>query len=148
MSTAGDIADNLNAGIEIRGNAVRNKVINNTISGQAVAALSVVLDSGNSGTQIVTWTPRDNVLESNYHQNSFSTLEPFSSSLADIIVQAGAINTQIVAPSPFLPDRHTGAAGTYQDQGKLMFGTKIAGDYSSVPTTVDYLKPTLARNTL
>jgi hypothetical protein len=69
------------AGIEIRGLAQDNVVLNNKVRGRARAALSVVGGGG---------TPASNTFVAN-------NIEGFHSSLADVFIDAGVTNTLITA---------------------------------------------------
>jgi len=113
---SGAVPDDRNAGIQLRGNVWGKIVSNNTILGSARAALSLILDvqtSLQSGG-----TPGANTLDGNHHEN-------FSPILADIVVETGVTDTQIVAPAKFL-DSKSCLAGTIADFGK---NTAVTGDY-------------------
>jgi hypothetical protein len=78
---AGTVFGANSAGIEIRGAAQANAVLNNRIRGRARAALAVVGQKGG--------TPGNNTFVSN-------DFEGFQSSHADVFVEAGVTNTVIV----------------------------------------------------
>lgn len=87
----GTIFDNNSAGIDVRGNARDNVVLNNTIRGRARAALVVAV---NDISQVAT--------NNHFILNRFAD---FEASLADVFVGPGVMDTLIVGP------------GTVVDQG-------------------------------
>jgi hypothetical protein len=81
------------AGIEIRGFAHGNSVLNNRIRGHANAALTVLNQNGG--------IPGNNSFVAN-------NLDGFRSSLADIFVDAGATNTFVIGRQASVEDRGSG----------------------------------------
>ena len=81
------------AGIQIRGFAQGNSVLNNRIRGRARAALAV--NSNNAGI------PGNNSFVAN-------DLDGFQSSLADIFVDAGVTNTSVIGRQGRVEDHGTG----------------------------------------
>ena len=81
------------AGIEIRGFAQGNSVLNNRIRGRARAALAVVVQ--NAGI------PGSNSFVAN-------DLDGFQSSLADIFVDAGVTNTFVIGRQALVEDHGSG----------------------------------------
>jgi hypothetical protein len=81
------------AGIQIRGFAQGNSVLNNRIRGRARAALAV--NNNNGGI------PGNNSFVAN-------DLDGFQSSLADIFIDAGATNTSVIGRPARVEDHGTG----------------------------------------
>ncbi len=81
------------AGIEIRGFAHGNSVLNNRIRGHANAALTVLNQNGG--------IPGNNSFIAN-------DLDGFRSSLADIFVDAGATNTFVIGRQASVEDHGSG----------------------------------------
>ncbi|HLJ16467.1 MAG TPA: hypothetical protein VKV15_18350 [Bryobacteraceae bacterium] len=78
------------AGIEIRGFAYANSVLNNRLRGRANAAMTVLAQNGG--------LPGNNSFIAN-------DLDGFQSSLADIFVDAGATNTFVIGHQASVEDR-------------------------------------------
>ena len=94
MSAAeGAVFGDNSAGIEIRGLALNNAVLNNRIRGRARAALSLIAQNGR--------IPGNNSFVSN-------DLDGFRSSLADIFVDAGVTNTFVIGRQVTVEDRGSG----------------------------------------
>jgi len=124
------VADRLSAGIEIRGNSTGNKIVDNTVSGRAYAALSVikaktqVLLNFSPQTEFQDLKPPDGTIFWGNHQMNFIP------QLADIHVGVDVENTWLVAPVEGLAGTTVGLAGTVADLGK---GTIIIGDFWPAP---------------
>jgi hypothetical protein len=90
---AGTVFGANSAGIEIRGFAHANSVLNNRIRGRANAAMTVLDQSGGM--------PGNNSFVAN-------DLNGFQSSLADIFIDAGVTNTFVIGRQASIEDRGSG----------------------------------------